>query len=106
MKTTSLAVAVLMCLTIATAWAQTETPRATTRQKAQHARIHQGVQEGEITKGEARLLRKQQRHIRRTKQAAKTDGVVTPQEKAVIERKQDRASRNIKRARHNALDND
>lgn len=105
MKAIGLVAAVLMCMTVGTVWAQTETPRATTRQGAQHARIHNGRQDGEITNAEARALHKQQRHIRRTKHIAKSDGVVTPQEKALIEHKQDRASRNIKRARHNKIDN-
>jgi len=87
-----------------TAYAQTETPRANTRQKAQRVRIAKGRQDGELTNKEAAALNKQQRHIRRTERRAKADGEVTGAEKAKIERKQSRANRNIRRAKNNNVE--
>lgn len=72
------------------------------RQKAQQVRIAQGTASGDLTVSERRALKKQQRHIRRTERRAESDGVVTPREKAKIERKQDRASRNIRRVKNNS----
>jgi hypothetical protein len=86
------------------AHAQTQTKRADTRQKAQHARIAEGRQDGELTNTEAAALNKQQRHIRRTERRTKADGVVTPREKMKLERKQDRANRNIRRAKNNNIE--
>ncbi|PWJ44563.1 hypothetical protein [Sediminitomix flava] len=74
------------------------------RQANQTARIAEGVASGELTKKETRQLKKQQRNIQRTKKAAKADGVVTAREKAVIQRKQNAASKNINRKKTNAAD--
>lgn len=93
----------MLAVTIAT-FAQTQTPRADTRQRAQRARITQGRASGELTPGEAAALNRQQRHIRRVERRAKADGEVSPAEKARIDRKQNRASRNIRRAKHNKID--
>jgi len=84
--------------------AQDRTPRVNGRQKAQRGRIAEGRQSGEVTKGEAALLNKQQRHIRRTERKAKADGTVTVEERKRLDRKQDRASRNIRRAKTNPID--
>lgn len=83
------------------AFAQDPTPRANARQLAQHERIAQGRQSGEINKGETRVLRGEQRNIRRSERRAKADGDVTVREKRRLERKQDRASRHIHRAKNN-----
>lgn len=82
-----------------------QTTRTDKRQKAQRVRIHEGRKDGEVTKGEAAMLNKEQRGIRRTERRAKADGQVTPREKVRIERKQNRASRHIHRAKSNPIDN-
>ena len=56
---------------------------------------------GEITKKEAKKIKRQQKNIRKAEKRAKRDGVVTKKEARRIERKQDRASKNIRRAKHN-----
>ncbi len=83
------------------AFAQDNTPRANARQVAQHERIAQGRQSGEINRGETRALRAEQRNIRRSERRAKADGDVSVREKRRLERKQDRASRHIHRAKNN-----
>ena len=71
------------------------TPGTNARQATQQGRIAEGVQSGEISRPEEAKLRAQQRHINRSKKQAKADGVVTPAERGQINRKQNRASRNI-----------
>ena len=93
----------LLLVTVA-AQAQTRTPRANTRQVAQQARIQDGKQSGELTQGETNALRAEQRHIRRSERRAKADGEVTVEERRRLERKQDRASRHIRRAKNNQID--
>lgn len=83
---------------------ESQAARRDNRQGRQRARIHQGVKSGELTKGEAHRLRKQQRHINRMENRAEADGNVTAVEKMRIEKAQDRASKNIYRKKHNEAD--
>ncbi|MEL6256130.1 MAG: hypothetical protein AAFR87_29260 [Bacteroidota bacterium] len=78
------------------------TLRVGKRQVKQQVRIKQGVRSGELTRKETKALRAQQRHINRTKKRAKADGVVTPAERKVISRKQNRASKSIRRQKNDA----
>lgn len=104
---TALATLFLAC-TAAGAMAQTppagaaSTPVVDARQAQQQGRINQGVASGELTRREARQLRHQQQHIAHAEARAKADGVVTPGERAKLDRMQDRASRNIHRQKHDA----
>jgi hypothetical protein len=84
--------------------AQDRTPRVNARQGVQRGRIAEGRAGGEITRGEAAALNRQQRHIRRSERRAKSDGDVTLAERRRLDRKQDRASRNIRRAKRNNID--
>lgn len=96
---------IITAFTLATgAYAQDRTPRANARQVAQQTRIAEGKQSGELTNGETKALRAEQRHIRRSERRAKADGDVTARERRKLERKQDRANRHIRRAKHNGLD--
>jgi hypothetical protein len=67
----------------------------------QHHRIKQGVKSGELTKAEARNLRKDQRDVRKDVKEAKSDGKVTAKEKRKIEKEQRKDSREIYRKKHN-----
>jgi uncharacterized membrane protein YebE (DUF533 family) len=93
----------LTALTATLAMAQTATPRINHRQVRQEARIHQGVQSGELTRGEAMRLQAGERHIQQMKVRAKSDGVVTPAERGRIGRAQNRESRRIARLKHNDI---
>ena len=85
--------------------AQAQTTTSTTaRQVNQRARIAEGRQSGELTHREAAALNAQQRNIKRTKRRAKADGVVTRAERKEIRRKQNRASRSIRRQKNDAQD--
>lgn len=92
-------------LSVIISFGQDRTPRANARQVAQQTRIAEGRQSGELTRGETKALRMEQRHIRRTERRSKADGDVTMREKRKIERKQDRANRHIHRAKNNQRDN-
>jgi hypothetical protein len=79
----------------------------TLRSKSRHEqqRIKQGVKSGELTKGEAFLLAKQQRNIRKDIRCAKTNnGFIGPVERRHIKKEQRMASRNIYRLKHNNRD--
>lgn len=99
MKTTLLIFVFVMASVVL--FAQNGPPRVDAREGAQRARIHEGRQDGEVTRREGRALNREQRNIHRTEKRAKADGKVGPREKRRLERKQDRANRHIRRAKHN-----
>ena len=82
--------------------AGTRDPGVNQRQHNQQERIHQGVKSGELTRGEARRLEGEQRHIGREERAYKADGQLTRAERADLRHDQDRASRDIYRQKHDA----
>lgn len=71
------------------------------RQDAQEQRIDQGIQSGEINKKEEARLERRQERIKRMESKANADGVVTPGEAKHLRRAQNRASHQIRRAKHN-----
>lgn len=75
--------------------------RINQRQDRQSARIVNGVENGSLTKREAKGLAKQQAHIAAYEARSRADGPgLTKAERARIEAMQDRASRNIHRQKH------
>ena len=97
----TLIVSGLLLLGIALGSAQTATPHVTKRQLKQQARIEQGAKSGELTAGETKRLELQQAKIQADKRKAKSDGTVTPAERAKLAREQNRANRKIYRLKHN-----
>ncbi len=83
--------------------AQTATPEITKRQVNQQERIREGKKSGELTKKEAAKLEVREAKIQHDKKVAKSDGVVTPAEKAKLNREENRTSRAIYRKKHNAV---
>lgn len=71
------------------------------RQGWQAARINLGIASGRLTAGETARLLAHQNDIRNLKLAAKSDGVVTPFERAVIHRQLNVQSGRIFRLKHN-----
>ncbi len=71
------------------------------RQHNQTDRIKAGVKTGELTRYEARKLKREQRQIRKYRQQATRDGRVTGHEKRTIARLQNKANSHIYNARHN-----
>lgn len=67
----------------------------------QRLRIRQGILSGELTPYEVKILKHEQRYIRRIKKMSWFDGKLTYRERRHIERLQNRASRHIYRFKHN-----
>jgi hypothetical protein len=72
------------------------------RQVRQQERIRQGVRSGELTKEEARKLEQGERQIQQAKREARSDGVVTQEEKKEINEMQNKASKEIYEEKHDA----
>jgi hypothetical protein len=70
------------------------------RQDHQQDRIERGIRSGEITRSEAYRLEQGERAIDRAQSRARSDGVVTSQERARIDRMTDRQGREIYRQGH------
>jgi len=100
MKRMLLAVSGMTLLMSGLAFAQAETPRIDERQTNQEQRIDQGIASGQLNEREANRLNKQQEHIKKMEDRAKSDGVMTKKERARIVAAQDRASRHIAREKH------
>jgi len=73
----------------------------TWREGRQQARIYQGIDSEQITRGEYRGLEREQGKIEADRQRAWADGRLTPREACRLTREQNRASRDIWRAKHN-----
>ncbi|MGE0665527.1 MAG: hypothetical protein AB7O49_03115 [Sphingomonadales bacterium] len=105
MKKTILAAAAILVASSAPSFAQYYYPgNSDGRQYNQERRIHQGVRSGELTRSEARNLRKQQYKIDRYQDRAIADGYLSAREQRKLDRKQDRASERIHRKKHNYRD--
>ena len=82
------------------AYGQTDTPVIDQRQANQEQRIDNGIESGQLNQHEAARPDKQQSHINKMEDKAKSDGVVTNKERRRIHNAQDRASKNIAREKH------
>lgn len=71
------------------------------RQIRQQERIHQGIRNGTLTRGEIRHLQRQQYHIRQDRRRAWADGRLTRRERWHLESRLDRTSRRIHHLKHN-----
>ncbi len=91
MRTVILA-SLLLAVTSATSFAGT--PWINARQNAQQHRIFKGVQSGELNFNETKKLLKGQARVQNLENQAKSNGVVTPLERARIH-----AAQNIQSAR-------
>ena len=100
---TTLATAAVLLLGLSTATQATAaTPRIEVRENIQEHRIAHGVHSGELTRGEAAVLRHGQHVVDIKQRIAAADGVVTVAERAVITREQNQQSRRIARHKHDA----
>ena len=100
MKQVIWSAALLSVCAVSSVCAQTETPRIDQRQANQEKRIDQGIASGQLNQHKANRLTKQQEHVNKMEDKAKSDGVVTKKERARISRAQDRTSRHIARQKH------
>lgn len=70
-------------------------------QKNQVHRVKNGVKSGEITKGELKVIKHEQKDFRQDVHMAASDGNITPHEKKFIRKEQHQNSRLIYRTKHN-----
>jgi hypothetical protein len=92
--------ALILSASISVMNAQTATPKITSRQVKQQARIEQGTDNKELTRSETARLEREQKRIQIEKKMAKADGTVTPKERRFLKREQNRANRDIYRQKH------
>ena len=97
MKKILLTVSAMTLMTSGMAFAEAETPVIDQRQTNQEQRIDQGIASGQLNERETNRLNKQQEHVNKMEDRAKSDGVMTKNERARIGAAQDRASRHIAR---------
>lgn len=69
--------------------------------RGERKRVAQGVQSGEINGKEKAVIVHKAAKVRRTERRAKSDGIVTDQERANIARKDRQLDRTIRRTKHN-----
>jgi hypothetical protein len=81
-----------------------KTPRVDRRQSNQKYRTRQGVGSGELTRREAKSIRRSTKRINRYEKRAKSDGTVTRRERTRLNRMENRNSRKIFRKKHNRRD--
>lgn len=70
------------------------------RQRNQRNRIRQGIQSGELTRNEVKMLGKQQLRINRHETKAKSDGTLAPKERIHLNKMLNKSSRQIYRQKH------
>jgi hypothetical protein len=102
MKTSHRIVAALLGLGLAAGAAQAQT--VDQRHYNQQRRIDQGLRSGSMTPGEAYRVERQQRSIHRqeARMRYRNGGHLNGYDRAVLQHREDRASRHIYRAKHNA----
>jgi hypothetical protein len=104
-KFATLTMTILAATTLASAAsASTRSPYINRREHREAWRIHQGVESGELTRGEAWRLRHHEAEIRHDEWKAKRDGRLTLAERRKLNRELNRESGRIYRLKHNAVD--
>ena len=100
MKILTKSLTVITLSVIITAPIVAGTPALDNRQSNQKARIANGVSSGELTARESARMVKGQVELQRMENRAKRDGVVTPRERAKLQRKATIESGKIYRNKH------
>lgn len=77
-------------------------PGVNARQHEQQKRIHEGVKSGELTKPEAKGLKKEEHGIRQEERQFKSDGALTAEERAKLHADQNKVSKDIHTEKHDA----
>jgi hypothetical protein len=100
LKKLLLAVSAMTLMLSGMVFAQAETAVIDQRQMNQEQQIDKRVASGQLNEREVNRLNKQQEHVNKMEDRAKSDGVMTTKERARIGAAQDRASRHIVREKH------
>lgn len=80
----------------------TATPRIDARAANQQKRIDQGIASGSLTQTEAQRLEARQVRMKEAEAKFKSDGVVTSKERSTLTHMEDKNSKRIYKAKHNA----
>lgn len=88
----------------ASAVSMANTPRINKREYHEQQRINQGIRSGEVTRREGERLEAGMAKIRIDERYAKSDGNVTPRERARLSRELNRESRAIYHQKHDGQD--
>lgn len=78
---------------------QAQTEKSTLRDE--RIRTAHGIRSGAITRGEAALIKKQAKDVRRARRLAMADGKVSPRERVMIAHQDRQLDRTIRRSKHN-----
>jgi hypothetical protein len=70
------------------------------RGKKQQKRIEQGIESGELNERETNRLNAQQDRIKDTRKEYRSDGVLDDKEKKSLNKKRNKASKNIHKQKH------
>ena len=81
---------------------RTRDPGVNARQENQQDRIAQGIHSGELTPREVRILEAKEARFNRLERRLKSDGTLSPADRARLQRRLDVMSRDIYRLKHNA----
>lgn len=92
----------VVVLGVGTSVAMAGTPGLNHREHHQLQRIHQGVGSGELTRPETHRLLRGEAHLRHMQARAKSDGTVTPAERARLQAAANTESKRIYRQKHDA----
>jgi hypothetical protein len=79
-----------------------QTPNLDKREVRQQQRITQGIRSGQLTPAETANLETRESKLNDDEARAKSDGVVTKKERALLQREANRDSKAIYRKKHNA----
>ncbi len=71
------------------------------RLERQHERIEHGIESNELTRKEAKILKRQQRRMRQLVRVYREDGRLSKKERRILRNKLDRASYTIRDLKHN-----
>lgn len=98
---TSFLVSAVLITTSVPVLAQTQDPGVDRRQETQQQSIERGVESGQLTQGEAARLEEEQKRVADLEERLKSDGTLTPRERARLQHRLDESRRHIERLKHN-----
>ena len=78
----------------------TKTPKINKKQKVQLEKIEKGVKSGELTRKEAKRLRKQEAKLQKKKKMAKADGKLTHKERVKLHKEAKKLDAKIYKHKH------
>ena len=72
--------------------------------KGEKARLKEGIKSGEITKDEAKRIKKEAKDVQRAKRKANADGTINKRERAKIAKEDRQLDKTIRKTKHNKKD--